>query len=142
MTPQQRSRDYLTARGYTVATVEALKRFPDKKVPSCQACGAHKMVMVRVDLFGFGDLLAFNGTNTDIIQTTDKSNMSHRWRKIQESPEARAWLNAAASRNIIVHGWYKAGNRWQVKERYFASDDFDVTRMKDWDEPETVLLPF
>jgi hypothetical protein len=138
MTPQAKSRQYLEARGYTVATVEAIKRFPSKKVPPCRACGAQKMVMVRSDLFGFGDLLAFNGTNTDIIQTTDKSNMSHRWRKIQESPQARAWLNAEAGRNIVVHGWFKANNRWQVKVRYFSADDFEVTRMKDWDEPEAI----
>jgi hypothetical protein len=39
MTPQQRTRDNLTARGYLVGTVEKKKKFPDKKKRPCKMCG-------------------------------------------------------------------------------------------------------
>src|SRR5208283_3687613 len=110
-TPQLRSRDYLTKRGWTIATVEALKRFPDHKVPPCHTCGAQKMKMVRSDLFGFGDILAFNSTNAMIVQATDRSNMSARWTKIRALPEARRWVSggtiAPVERLLAVHGWFK-----------------------------------
>ena len=141
MTPQLRSRKYLQARGWTVATVEQLKRFPDKRKPACRYCGAQAMVMVRSDLFGFGDILAFNGTNTLIVQATDSTNVSKRWRKIQESDEARKWLNSEAGRNIVVHGWAKKNNRWAVREIWFEESDFDTTRMAKI-QPEEELLPF
>jgi hypothetical protein len=85
------------------------------------------MIMVRSDLFGFGDLLAFNGTNTDIIQSTTAENMSARIRKIKNSAEAWAWLANNSGRNIIVHGWQKVGNRWQVKELYLRREDLNFT---------------
>lgn len=145
MTPQIRSRNYLTDRGWTVATVEALKRFPDKKIPPCRACGAMKMVMVRTDLFGFGDIFAFNSTNTLIVQATDRSNMAKRWAKIRALPEARAWVGCdgvgTVERLLAVHGWYKKGNFWQLKEKLVTPEDFEHTKMADWQEDEE-MLPF
>ena len=141
MTPQLRSRKYLEDRGWTIATVEQLKRFPASNKPACKCCGAQPMVMVRVDLFGFADLIAFNGTNVLLVQSTDATNVSKRWRKIQESDEARKWLNSEAGRNIVVHGWGKRDNRWKVREIWFDESDFDVTRMAKI-QPEEELLPF
>lgn len=141
ITPQIRSRDYLEKQGYTVATVEQLKRFPDKRKPACAHCGHVPMVMVRVDLFGFGDILAFNSTNVVIVQATDSTSVSKRWRKIQESEAARAWLNSEAGRNITVHGWAKKTGRWQVREIWFEESDFDTTRVAKI-QPEEGSLPF
>ena len=141
MTPQLRSRKYLEDRGWTVATVEQLKRFPDNKAQPCECCGSQKQVMIRSDLFGFGDLLAFNGTNTLIVQATDSTSVSKRWRKIQESPQARAWLNSEAGRGIVVHGWQKKASRWQVREVWFEESDFEVTRMAKI-QPDEDTLPF
>jgi hypothetical protein len=145
MTPQLRSRQYLEARGWTVATVEALKRFPDKHVPPCRACGSQKMVMVRTDLYGFGDILAFNSTNVMIVQATDRSNMSKRWAKIRGLQEARLWCSGPEGtfndRLLVVHGWYKKGRFWEVKEKLVTPEDFEVTRCSDWDDVDD-SLPF
>ena len=145
-TPQVRSLHYLRDRGWTATTVEALERFPDKKVPACRACGSQKMVMVRTDLFGFGDILAFNGTNVMIVQSTDRSNMSKRWAKIRALDEARKWVGVdgagIAERLLVVHGWYKKGRFWTLKEKLVTPSDFEVTRMADWDEGDEQELPF
>jgi len=147
MTPQVRSLNYLRDRGWVAATVESLKRFPDKKVPACHTCGAQKMVMVRSDLFGFGDILAFNNTNVLIVQSTTKANMSTRWAKIRGLAEARAWVGcdgsiAPVERLLAVHGWWQKGRYWQLKEKLVSPSDFELTRMSEWDEGEEDQIPF
>src|SRR5208283_2575596 len=146
MTPQLRSRKYLEDRGWTVATVESLKRFPAKGKPACQHCGAQPQVMIRSDLFGFGDLFAFNDTNEIIVQATDRSNMSARWAKIRALPEARRWVSggmiAPVERLLAVHGWFKKDNRWQLKEKLVMPEDFERTRCADFDDQDEESLPF
>ena len=142
MTPQLRSRAHLEKHGWTVATVEALKRFPDKHVPACRACGAQKMVMIRSDLFGFADIFAFNATNVMLVQSTDSSNMSKRWAKIRELDAARTWI-ADPGRLLAVHGWRKNKKGfWQLKEKLVTPEDFERTQMTDWDDEEEETLPF
>jgi len=145
MTPQLRSRAHLEKHGWTVATVEALKRFPDKHVPACRACGAQKMVMIRSDLLGFADIFAFNATNVMLVQSTDSSNMSKRWAKIREIDAARAWI-ADPGRLLAVHGWRKKKGFWQLKEKLITEADFLVAPgtlaavFADWEDEEE--LPF
>jgi hypothetical protein len=60
----------------------------------------------RIDLFGFGDILALDGKpGSLIIQATTKANMSARCNKIERSTEAHAWLQA--ENRIQVWGWWK-----------------------------------
>ena len=104
------------------------------------------MVMVRSDLFGFGDILAFNSTNVMIVQATDRSNMSARWTKIRALPEARRWVSggtiAPVERLLAVHGWFKKDNRWQLKEKLITPEDFERTRCADFDDQDEESLPF
>ena len=146
-TPQVRSLDYLRKRGWTAVTVEALKRFPDKKKHPCPVCHNVPMVMVRVDLFNFGDILAFNATNVMIVQSTTRSNMSTRWAKIRGLAEARAWVGcdgsiAPTERLLSVHGWYQDGRFWKLKEKIVAPSDFEVTKCADFDDVDEAEPPF
>lgn len=98
MTPQARSRQLLSAAGWTVATVEWFNVHTRR----------------RHDLFGFGDLLAMKpGTAPCIIQVTSGSNVSSRLAKIAGLPEAGIAL--ASGFTIEIHGWRKLKsnrNRW------------------------------
>src|SRR5208283_3522670 len=128
MTPQLRSRKYLEDRGWTVATVESLKRFPDKTKPVCQHCGAQPQVMIRSDLFGFGDILAFSSANVMIVQSTTRHNMLDRWKKIAALDAARLWVSgtgiAPTERLLEIHGWYQDGRFWKPKIKLITPHDF------------------
>jgi len=68
----------------------------------------------RHDLFGIIDILAVRDEDILMVQTTSKSNMSSRIKKIEDS-DAIATLRDA---NILihVHGWWKKPNgRYDVK---------------------------
>jgi hypothetical protein len=72
------------------------------------------------DLFGFGDILAFKGSVTIIVQTTggDGGNFAARRTKILASPIAKAWADFGVpfgQRSIVLHGWRKAGAKGQRK---------------------------
>lgn len=103
--PTQRSLKRLRDMGYEAQVVE-------RWVP-----GANK----RVDLFGFGDILAIGprnaarsgGRDVLIVQTTSYSNASARVRKIKESPVAPVIREAGI--RIEVHGWRKVSGRWQPR---------------------------
>ena len=97
LTTTQLSKQYLIDAGYTVDKVEHYDYFSKR----------------RKDLFSFGDLLAFNENEIIIIQTTSKSNMSARRKKIKSNPITKQWLNQ--TRKIHIHGWYKDKNKWVVK---------------------------
>jgi len=64
----------------------------------------------RIDVFGFGDLLALDGEQGSLlIQATSTSNMGSRVTKIRKdcNAAARAWLEAG--NRIEVWGWAKRG---------------------------------
>lgn len=69
---------------------------------------------VRQDAFGFGDLLCFHPQLKMIalVQTTSRSNISSRRRKIVKCKEAREWKESGGS--IILHGWKGS----ELKEEY------------------------
>jgi hypothetical protein len=88
----------LRERGYTVATVEHYNAFTKRK---------H-------DLFGCIDLLAIGNGETVAVQVTSKSNLAARRHKVEE---AEAYPEMLRSKwRVILHGWFKEGNRWQLKE--------------------------
>lgn len=96
--PTQRSKAYLENAGYLVAVVE--KWNPHAKV--------------RQDLFGFIDLLAVKEGETVGVQTTSRSNMSSRARKIAEHENVGPVRKAGW--RLEVHGWAKdTKGRWAVK---------------------------
>ncbi len=93
-----RSTAVLRERGYMVATVEHYNSFTKRK---------H-------DLWGCIDLLAIGNGETVAVQVTSKSNLSTRRHKVEEA-EAYPEMIRSGWR-IVLHGWWKEKNRWQLKE--------------------------
>ena len=85
--------------GYTVAIVEHF----------------NPHMRIRQDLFGFIDILAIRPGETLAVQTTSRSNMAARVRKIAEHPNVAAGREAGWS--IQVHGWAqkKPRARWECR---------------------------
>lgn len=102
--PTQRSLKKLRAEGYTVAVTEKWNPF----------------VKVRMDLFGFIDLIAIRENETLAVQTTSGPNVAARIEKINCLPVAQHWLSSP-TRKIVVHGWRRVGDRgkrklWECRE--------------------------
>lgn len=96
--PTQRSKAFLEGRGYKVAIVE--KWNPHARI--------------RQDLWGIIDLLAIKDGETLGVQTTSRSNMSARAKKIAEHENTPS-LRSAGWR-IEIHGTYKdAKGHWNIK---------------------------
>lgn len=96
--PTQRSKSFLEGRGYQVEVTEHWNPF----------------ARVRKDLFGFIDMLAIREGEILGVQTTSRSNMSARIRKIAEHENVAAVRKAGI--RIEVHGWGKnKAGRWEVK---------------------------
>jgi hypothetical protein len=86
---KQQSKEHMEIWGYTVGDCE-------RKVPYS---------FISQDLYGFIDLCGLKAGVTGLlaVQATDKSNVSHRVRKIQASEIAKLWL--LCGNQIQVHGW-------------------------------------
>lgn len=95
--PTQLSLKLLRDEGWRVAVVEHWNHF----------------ARIRQDLFGIIDLLCVKDGVTMGVQTTSYSNVSARVKKIADSEHIGALRDAEW--RIIVHGWHKVGNRWQVR---------------------------
>jgi hypothetical protein len=138
-TPQQRTRENLTARGYLVGTVEGKKRFPDRKKHACRACGHVPMIEISVDLWSVFDIVAIHprtharaffresGLSVDpvvFVQTTSRANHSTRRNKILGSMEAKLVLLSGA--RILLQSWSQdyAGGRWEVRDEWITLDQF------------------
>jgi hypothetical protein len=89
---------HLRDQGYLVATVEHYNSFTKRK---------H-------DLWGCIDLLCIGNKETVAVQVTSKSNLSARRYKIEESEAYPEMLRSGW--RIVLHGWFKEKNRWQLKE--------------------------
>jgi len=98
MTLTGRSTALLRERGYIVATVEHYNAFTKRK---------H-------DLFGCIDLLAIGNGETVAVQVTSKGHLSERRHKIEEAEAYPEMLRSGWK--VVLHGWYKEANRWQLKE--------------------------
>jgi len=95
--PIQLSLKYLRRMGYECAVTEHWNPF----------------AKVRQDLFGFSDILAFGHDEFLLVQTTTRSNLSTRVKKIKGSAIADFWVRNGGK--IEVHSWKKAGREWSVK---------------------------
>ena len=69
---------------------------------------------IRQDLYGFIDVLCLGEGEVVGVQTTSYSNMSARVKKIREHQNFKAVTDASI--RVLVHGWHKVNNRWQVRE--------------------------
>lgn len=129
-TPQVRSRELLTERGFLVGTVESTKKFParDKKAPKppCRACGHQQMVEISVDLWNVFDLIALHPETSEkvFVQVTAGTHHSDRKNKILASMEAKLVLLSGAK--ILIQTWNKdeKENRWKVREEEITLKDF------------------
>jgi hypothetical protein len=68
----------------------------------------------RNDFAGFLDILCLGDGEVVGVQTTSYSNMSARVKKIREHENFPVVLKSNI--RVLVHGWLKKNNRWQVKE--------------------------
>jgi hypothetical protein len=96
LSPTQLTLRYLREQGYTAEVVEHW----------------NPHVQRRQDLFGFIDVLGVRPGETIAVQTTSVGGVSHRLKKIADSPLIGAVREAGWT--IHVHGWRKVGNRWQL----------------------------
>jgi len=104
LTPSQLSKRFLEEQGYVVWKTEHWNAF------------AH----IRQDLFGFADFIACQvGKAKLLIQTTTLSNVSARIKKILSNPIAAVWIDGGRDQ-IVVHGWFKKGRKWEVKEVFLS----------------------
>jgi len=109
--PTARSAKYLRDLGYIVGFTEQIIRFPGGKG------------MVRKDLFGFADLIAFTeGGSILLIQSTTATNAAHRVAKAKDNKDLKAWL-FYSGRGANVHGWVKKKNRWVVRVYWLWVDN-------------------
>jgi hypothetical protein len=135
MTPQLRSRQNLTERGYLVGTVEKKKKFPDRKKRACRACGHQPMIEISSDLWEVFDMVAlYPGRVTDLqgntlgsvifVQVTSRSNHSTRRNKILASMEAKLCLLSGS--RILIQSWGQKheGGRWDFVDEWITIKDF------------------
>ncbi len=139
MTPQQMTRNNLTARGYLVGTVERRKKFPDRKKHACHACGNIPMIEISSDLWEIFDLvavfpIAIKGLRVNpciFVQTTSRANHSTRRNKILGSMEAKLVLLSGAQ--ILLQSWDQAkkngrrvvGGRWECQDEWITLKEFE-----------------
>lgn len=137
ITPQQRTRDNLTARGYLVGSVERRKKFPDRKKRPCGVCGHIPMIEISSDLWNVFDIVGVKPGQLQpnpfykvseypeviFVQTTSRNNHSTRRNKILASMEAKLVLLSGA--RILLQSWRQeagARSRWQNYDEWITLD--------------------
>ncbi len=110
MTPTQRTLNEARKRGWQASVVE-------KWIPQTRR---------RVDVWGFGDVLAAGGGSIYLIQATSGSNSSARYRKIVEdcAEPAKAWLDSGG--RILVWGWRKY--KKPVDRKFWRAYEIEITK--------------
>lgn len=143
-TPQQMTRDNLTARGYLVGSVERRKQFPDCKKHQCGVCGHNPMVSVSEDLWNVFDIVALRPMpplgqyrpsdpiktsslveSVIFVQTTSRTNHAARRNKILASMEAKLVLLSGA--RILIQSWRQidgARSKWQAHDEWITLDQY------------------
>ena len=96
--PTQLSLKRMRADGYYAEVVERFNSF----------------TKTRHDFAGFVDVLCLGDGEIVGVQTTSYGNMSARLKKIREHENLAVVLGSGM--RVLVHGWRKVGNRWQVRE--------------------------
>jgi hypothetical protein len=131
MTPQQRTRNYLTERGWLVGSVERRKKFPDRKKSPCRVCGHQPMIEISSDLWEIFDIAALKPSDGSqencaviFVQTTSRNNHSTRRNKILASMEAKLVLLSGA--RILIQSWRQAkdSNRWEALDEWITLDHY------------------
>jgi hypothetical protein len=80
---------------------------------------------VRVDAFGFGDVLACKpGGGVLLVQATSGSNHSARVHKATALPELRTWLQAGGL--FAVWSWTKRKGRWCCRREPLSLLDLPI----------------
>ena len=97
MSPTQRSLKMLRDQGYKVWIVEHWNPW----------------ARIRQDLFGCIDLLAIGNGETLAVQTTSRSNVAARQKKIVENEYYPEMVRSGWK--VQVWGWGKLKDGWQVK---------------------------
>ena len=97
MSPTQRSLKLLREQGYSVWIVEHWNHF----------------ARIRQDLFGCIDLLAIGHGETLAVQTTSRSNVAARQKKIVENEYYPEMIRSGWK--VHLHGWGRLKDGWQVK---------------------------
>ncbi len=96
--PTQRTLARLREEGWTVAIVEHWNQY----------------ARIRVDLFGFIDIIALRKNETLAVQATSRGNVSSRVQKIASAAHVGAVRDAGWQ--IQVWGWGKMANgRWEAR---------------------------
>lgn len=98
MTPKQLTMDKWRKLGFLVADTEKFNHF----------------AKVRVDLFGFLDVVAVHQNETIGIQVTTMPHMNERIAKIRSHPNFPLW-HRPPYRRTLVEGWAKRGPRGRRK---------------------------
>lgn len=103
MSPTQRALKLLRARGWKVAITEKWNQF----------------AKVRQDVFGFGDLLAINTNEGEIILIQVCAGASHaaRKNKILNIPEAKDWI-LAGGLILLISFRKNSKGRYNAREEY------------------------
>lgn len=94
--PTQLTLRLMREQGYTCSVVEYWGAFDHK----------------RHDLLGFIDVLCLKGEDVVAVQTTSFSNVGARVKKITEHENLPVVRKAGWT--VLVHGWKKIGNRWNL----------------------------
>ena len=91
MKTMQLSLKYLKDRSWIIDIVE-------KTIPK---------TFIKKDCFGFGDIIGIHPayTGATLYQVTSYTNISARYNKIINLPQAYVWLRSG--NKIIIHGWKK-----------------------------------
>ena len=97
MSPTQRSLKYLRDQGYQCWIVEHWNSF----------------ARIRQDLFGCIDILCIGHGHTLAVQTTSRSNVAARQKKIVENKYYPEMVRSGWK--IQIQGWGKLKAGWQVK---------------------------
>ena len=101
LSPTQLTLRHLRRKGYTAAVTERWNPF----------------AKIRQDLFGFVDVLGVGNGETIAVQSTSWGNRLSRVKKMKDDKYAQALADCRdANWTIVVHGWRKVKNKWELTE--------------------------
>lgn len=106
--PTSRSLKWLRDKGFEAQVVEKWNAF----------------AKVRIDLFGWIDIVAVNGFHIVGVQTTTLSNTKARLLKAKGNKALRKWMLGGGV--LFLHGWAKKKGKWLVEVRQIAMEDLDA----------------
>jgi len=103
----------------TQLSLRYLRRHEDEYTLTAVVEHWNPHMRIRQDLFGIIDIVALGPTGTLAVQSTTKSNIYSRIKKLRESDATRKIL-ATPGWRIEVHGWYKQRGIWVLMKREFV----------------------